>query len=98
MEATLYHRIVLERLRVIEALARAVDDNALEKVLQEHIFTHLWLLDPGWERAIETVPSYMEKSLTRLFEDVNKTLTKEERLGRIDIKHTTAQGKHVIAS
>ena len=96
LEASLYHRIVFERLRVIEALAKAVDDNALEKVLQGHIFTHLWLLDPGWERATETVPSYMEKSVTKMFEDVDKTLTKEERLSRIDIKHTTAQGKHVI--
>ena len=96
LEATLYHRIVIERLRVIEALEKAVDDNALEKVLQKHIFTHLWLLDPGWERATETVPSYMEKSVTRMFEDVDKTLTEEERLSRIDIKYTTAQGKHVI--
>ncbi len=96
LEATLYHRIVVERLRVIEALAKAVDDNALEKVLQEHIFTHLWLLDPGWERATETVPSYMEKSVTKMFEDVEGTLTKEERLGRIDIKYATTQGKHVI--
>ena len=96
LEATLYHRIVVERLRVIDALAKAVDDNALEKVLQEHIFTHLWLLDPGWERATETIPSYMEKSVTKMFGDLDKTLTPEERASRIDIKYTTAQGKHVI--
>lgn len=87
---------MIERLRVIDALAKAVDDNALEKVLQQHIFTHLWLLDPGWERATETVPSYMEKSVAKMFEDVDKTLTEEERLSRIDIKYTTAHGKHVI--
>ena len=96
LEATLYHRIVQERLRVINALTKAVDDNALEKVLQEHIFSHLWLLDPGWERATESVPSYMEKSVTAMFEDVDRTLTEEERLGRVDIKYMTAQGKHVI--
>ena len=96
LEASLYHRIVVERLRVIDALAKAVDDNALEKVLQEHIFTHLWLLDPGWERATETGPAYMEKSVGKMFEDVDKTLTEEERLSRIDIKYTTAHGKHVI--
>ena len=96
LEATLYYRIVTERLRVIESMAKAVDDNALEKVLQEHIFTHLWLLDPGWERATETVPSYMEKSVTKMFEDVDNSLTRDERLSRIDIKYTTAQGKHVI--
>ena len=96
LEATLYHRIVLERLRVIDALGKAVDDNALEKVLQQHIFAHLWLLDPGWERATETVPSYMEKSVAKIFDDVDKTLTKKERSSRLDIKYATAQGKHVI--
>ncbi len=96
LEATLYHRIVQERLRVIKALEKAVDDNALEKVLQEHIFSHLWLLDPGWERATETAPSYMEKSVGKMFEDVDKTLTQEERLSRVDVKYTTTQGKHVI--
>lgn len=96
LEATLYHRIVDERLRVIEALKNAVDDNALEKVLQEHIFTHLWLLDPSWERATETMPSYMESSVTKMFEDIDRKLTTDERSSRIDIKYTTAQGKHVI--
>ena len=96
LEATLYHRIVQERLRVIQALKKAVDDNALEKVLQKHIFAHLWLLDPGWERATETVPSYMEKSVTKMFRDVDNTLTKQERASRVYIKYTTAQGKHVI--
>ena len=24
---------------------------ALEEVLQEHLFENVWLLDPGWERA-----------------------------------------------
>ena len=96
LEATLYHRIVNERLRVIQALKNAVDNNALEKVLQDHIFTHLWLLDPSWERATGTVPTYMEKSVTKMFENVDQSLTDEERLSRIDIKHTTAQGKHVI--
>ena len=96
LEATLYYRIVHERLRVIGALKSAVDDNALEKVLQEHIFTHLWLLDPSWERATETVPSYMERSVTSMLEDVGGKLSPAERSSRLDIKYTTAQGKHVI--
>ena len=96
LEATLYHRIVQERLRVIQALEKAVDNKALEKVLRNHIFSHLWLLNPGWERATATVPSYMERSVTAEFEDVDETLTEEERLGRVDIKYMTAQGKHVI--
>lgn len=95
LESTLYHRIVSERLRVIAALRKSVSDNALEKVLQEHIFQHLWLLDPSWERATET-GSFMESSVTKMFEDIEEKLTDEERLSRVDIKYTTAQGKHVI--
>ena len=94
-EATLYHRIVDERLKIVQALKKAVDDNALEKVLQEHIFSHLWLLDPSWERATATTP-YMESTVGKMFEDVKKHLTQEERNSRVDIKYTTAQGKHVI--
>ena len=42
LEATLYHRIVMERLRVIEALAKAVDDNALEKsIARAYLYTPL---------------------------------------------------------
>ena len=95
LESTLYHRIVSERLRVIEALGNAVDNNALEKVLQEHVFKHLWLLDASWERATQALP-YMESSVTKMFEDVDETLTDEERRSRVDVKYTTSQGKHVI--
>ena len=94
-EATLYHRIVDERLRVVKALKRSVDDNALERVLQEHIFSHLWLLDPSWERATATTP-YLETTIKGMFEDVEGRLTQAERDSRVDIKYTTAQGKHVI--
>ena len=31
-----------------------------------------------------------------MFEDVNERLTQKERDSRVDIKYTTAQGKHVI--
>ena len=95
LESTLYHRIVSERLRVIDALGNAVDNNALEVVLQEHIFKHLWLLDPSWERATQALP-YMESTVTRMFEDVDEILTDAERRSRVDVKYTTSQGKHVI--
>ena len=96
LEATLYHRIVDERLQIINALKSNIDNNVLERVLRDHIFSHLWLLDPSWERATETVPPYMEKSIGKMFEDKERKLTKEERSSRVDIKYTTAQGKHVI--
>ena len=53
LEAEHYRQIVEERLVVIRKLRESVDENAKERVLQEYIFDHLFLLDPGWERATQ---------------------------------------------
>ena len=53
MEANAYFEIVSERLGVIEKFQDDVSKNVKERVLQEYIFDHLWLLDPAWERATE---------------------------------------------
>ena len=94
IEATLYHQIVSERIQVIDALQKNVEEAALEKVVQEHVFKHLWLLDASWERATET--AYMEQSVLKEFNKINAKLTDEEKAGRLDIKYTTTSGKHVI--
>lgn len=94
IEAALYHQIVRERIAVIEALIHKVESNALEKVIQEYLFDHLWLLDASWERA--TQPPYMEKRVETEFEKVSQKLSKEERQSRYDIKYTTTARKHVI--
>lgn len=94
IEASLYHQIIKERIQVIEALIEKVDDNVLEKVIQQHLFDHLWLLDPSWERATET--PYMEKAVTKEFEKINAKLSSEEASGRLDIKYKTTSRKHVI--
>ena len=94
IEASLYYRIVQERLRVIEALRAHVTDNAKEKVVQEYLYEHLWLLDPSWDRATET--PLMEQSVTTAFAKIDSNLTDEERRGRFDIKYKMTSGKHVI--
>lgn len=94
IEATLYHQIVRERIQVIEAMQEKVEEAAFEKVVQKHIFKHLWLLDASWERATET--AYMEGSVTKEFEKINAKLSSKEKAGRLDIKYTTTSGKHVI--
>ena len=66
----------------------------LEKIIQEHLFKHLWILDPSWERATET--GYMEQSVTEEFNKINAHLTPDERKGRLDIKYTSTSKKHVI--
>ena len=51
LEATLYRDIVKSRLEAVRELQGLVDNNVIEKVLQQYLFDHLWLLDPAWERA-----------------------------------------------
>ena len=76
LESEHYRQIVKERLAVIRKLRESVDEDAKERVLQEYIFDHLFLLDPGWERA------------TR-FDDLEKRMEKIlKSKKRIDIKYT----------
>ncbi len=93
LEATLYRDIVKSRLEVIDSFQTLVDDDAKERVLQQYLFDHLWLLDPSWERA--TGSTLIE---TRLAEEgvIVDDMTEIEKLGRLDIKYRTAAGKHII--
>lgn len=94
LEATLYHQITRSRLQVIDALQEKVDSGARERVIQEHIFNHLWLLDKDWER-IETT-AIMEQRVASAFGDVDAGLTHEQLRGRVDIRYRTTAGKHII--
>jgi len=94
IEATLYYQIVKTRIEVINALQNKVENNALEKIIQQHLYDHLWLLDPGWERACAT--DYMEQTIEREFGKITADLSDEEKRGRIDIKYRKTSGKHII--
>jgi hypothetical protein len=93
LEASLYRDIVKSRLDAIKEFQKVVDDDQKERVLQEYLFDHLWLLDPSWERANGS--EIMESRLTD--EGViTDDMTDKERLGRVDIKYRTTAGKHII--
>jgi len=94
IEASWYYQITEGRLDMIRKLREITDENALERVIQEHIYTHLWLLDPSWDRATET-PS-MERTVRADFDRLSAALSQEERDGRIDIRYKKTSGKHVI--
>ena len=94
IEASWYYEITKGRLNVIHLLSKHVDDNALEKVIQEHIYNHLWLLDPSWDRATET-PT-LESTVKKEFDKISKKLTKKEKNARIDIRYKKTSGKHII--
>lgn len=78
---------------MIKALRKQVEANVLEKVIQRHLFNHLWLLDPSWERATGT--EYMERRVASEFTKIDKEFRGRD-LGRVDIKYSTAAGTHVI--
>ena len=79
LEAEHYRQIVEERLVIIRKLRDSVDEDARERVLQEYIFDHLFLLDPGWERATQFED--LEKRMERVLEANKKKL-------RVDIQFT----------
>ena len=93
IEASLYYQIIQERLRIISKLHNAVEDNAVEKTIQEILYEHLWLLDPSWDRATET--TFMEQTVQKEFEEIEakEILTDPELNGRYDIKYKMTAGK-----
>ena len=94
IEASWYYQITEGRLDIIKKLSDHIDNDVLEKVIQQHIYNHLWLLDPSWDRATET-PT-LEQSVTTAFEKISDQLTQQEKLGRLDIRYKKTSGKHVI--
>lgn len=94
LEATMYYQIVKGRIEVIKKFEQITDDNAREKIIQEYLFNHLWLLDPSWERADAT--AFMEKRILKALNDEFDGLSQEEKDARLDIGYKKVTGKHII--
>lgn len=94
LEASAYYQIVRDRIEVIRRLTGLVDENARERALQEHLYKHLWLLDPSWERATHT--ERMEQEIMTALQGVYDSLHEEQRKARLDIYYATTGNKHVI--
>jgi hypothetical protein len=94
LEGSLYREIVRVRLDVIKDFENLVDANEKEKVLQKHLFTNLWLLDPGWERAAGS--ARIEQILKKEYRVFNPNLSDAESKGRVDIRYRTNAGEHII--
>ena len=94
LEASAYYQIAKERLQVIHKLRSLQDENAKERAMQEHLYKHLWLLDPSWERATHT--EHMERRMETALGQICDTLTQEQRQARVDVKYSTTGNKHVI--
>lgn len=92
IEASHYHEITRSRLQVVEKFEKEiVDKDALEKVAQNYLFEHLWLLDPTWGPVGES--KIMEQVLTKELKEVSPGT---ETGARLDIAYRTSTGRHVI--
>lgn len=82
------------RLGVIDALERLVDERARERAFQEHLYTHLWLLDPSWERATDS--PVMERAFRSMLDEVEQREQLRWGDNRVDIQYVTTAGQEVI--
>lgn len=93
LESAMYRDIVSNRLSVITDFQHLVDENHKERVLQEHLFQNLWLLDPSWDRATESIAMEERLRVSAPFKDDDET---KAEYGRVDIRYRSVSGKHMI--
>ena len=95
LEAQLYYEISKGRLELIDSFENLSEEDVLEKVLQEFLFKHLWLLDPSWDRA--TSDPAMEKEVKKaVLGDEEFTGKYMKEIGRVDIQYRKSGGEHII--
>lgn len=94
IEAVLYHQIIRKRLKVIEVLQNCIKENEPEVRIQEHLYENLWLLDPSWDKTVET--PLMERNVKTEFTSLDANLSLKEQRARFDIKYKKTSGKHII--
>jgi hypothetical protein len=94
-ETALWGDILRSRVEAISRFRNLTRNDDKEKVLQEHLFNNLWMLDPSWERA--TLSERMEENLRHVAPGVfAKDPEDKEITGRLDIHYVTNVGTHVI--
>lgn len=92
IEESYYIDIVRGRLEVIRKFEEEiVDPQMQEKVAQNYLFDHLWLLDPTWDRV--TGSEEMEITLTK---ELHNACPDTDEGARLDIAYRTTAGRHVI--
>lgn len=91
VEESAYAEITRQRLAIIKKFADISNNSTtLEKVAQEYLFDHLWLLDPTWDRVTSQVE--MEKTLTAYLIETHPDSTG----ARLDITYRASSGRHIV--
>ena len=84
IERAQYTDIVKKRLSVLNQFESYIDSNELEKIIQELLFDHLWLINPGWERA--TIADKEKERTVKLFLEEPSVVDEEVAKSRFDIQ------------
>jgi len=92
IEAAVFYEVVKDRITIIRRFEELVDDDAREKVLQEYLFDHLWLLDPSWERTTTPIMEQAVKSIINTPSNLDQAVLDS----RVDIAYRKSAGTHVI--
>lgn len=91
VEEAAYADITKQRLEIIKKFKSIKDDKeALEKVAQQYLFDHLWLLDPAWDRV--SGRAEMELTLTKEIKKIDPGSSG----ARLDISYRASSGRHVV--
>ncbi|UTT45419.1 BbrUII/HgiDII family restriction enzyme [Micrococcus luteus] len=94
-EASLWSDIVKSRVLAIQKFEALTGSDEKERVLQEHLFNHLWLLDPSWERVAGSPRA--EQAIQRIArEEFGEVDDEGLDKGRVDIRYRTTAGKHLV--
>lgn len=91
IEATMHHDLVSQKLAVVKKLDEQVSQKVRERVVQDHIYNHLWLVDSSWE--YKDNPTDFELKLT---EHLKKACPDTEEGARLDIGYRTTAGKYIV--
>ncbi|QTQ84626.1 ATP-binding protein [Agrobacterium tumefaciens] len=91
VEEASYADITKQRLEIIKKFKDiAGSDDALEKVAQQYLFKHLWLLDPSWDRV--SGRATLEENLTAHIKKADPDSTG----ARLDISYRASSGRHIV--
>lgn len=94
-EISLYRDLINNRLNGIQILEKMVDNGSWENHIRDFIFDRLWLIDPSWERAINS--EIKETTIHKQFEKgLSSDLTSDEERGRVDIAYRNITQGHII--
>ncbi len=91
IEASMHYSIFEQRLAVIRKLREHSDNQVKERVVQDHIYNNLWLIDPTFYHVEGSTE--MEKTIT---EHLKQACPDNDEGARYDIGYRSIAGRYIV--